>query len=76
MVDIRGLGGLEAMRGLSPVAVGTKGVRPVIGVKAESPGFAMEMGVNMERFAPGIMVIDPIPERGTRIQHENTMTHT
>lgn len=54
-VGIRGLLGVEAIRGLMPVAVVTKGVRPVIGVKGESPGVAMERGVNMARFVPGIM---------------------
>lgn len=63
-VGIRGLLGLEAIRGLMPVAVGTIGVRPVIGVKGESPGVAIEIGVNRARFVPGIMdMLDrgPIP---------------
>lgn len=42
-------------RGFRPVAVGTKGVRPVIGTMGVSPGVAMEMGVNRERFVPDIM---------------------
>lgn len=54
-VGIRGLLGVEAIRGLRPVVAVTKGVRPVIGVKGESPGVAMEIGVNMARFVPGIM---------------------
>lgn len=54
-VGIRGLVGVEAIRGLRPVAVGTNGVRPVIGVKGESPGVAMVIGVIMERFVPDIM---------------------
>lgn len=54
-VGIRGLEEEEAIRGLMPVAVGTKGVRPVIGVKGESPGVAMEIGVNIARFVMGIM---------------------
>lgn len=59
MVGIRGLEEVEAIKGLMPVAVGTKGVRPVIGVIVASPGFAMEMdiGVNMARFVPGIIDI-------------------
>lgn len=63
MVGIRA--GLEAIRGLRPVAVGTKGVRPVIGVMDmdESPGVAMDIGVNMERFAPGIMGTELIPRK-------------
>lgn len=54
-VGIRGLGEVEAIRGLMPVAVGTKGVRPIIGVIGESPGVAMETGVNIARFVPDIM---------------------
>lgn len=54
-VGIRGLVGLEAIRGLRPVAVGTKEVRPVIGVKGESPEVAMAIGVIMGRFVPPIM---------------------
>lgn len=64
MVGIMGMEEVEDISGLSPVAVGTKGVRPVIGAKGESPGVAMDMGVNMARFVPGIMdklVIEPIP---------------
>lgn len=60
MVGIRGLLWVEAIRGLRPVAVGIKGVRPAIG---ESPGVAMEIGVNMDRFVPGLMDMlgrDPI----------------
>ena len=56
------------MRGLRPVAIGTKGVRPVIGVKGESPGVANERGVNMLRFVPGIMDMldtEPIPRTHT-----------
>lgn len=63
IVGIRGLVGLEAIRGLRPVAVGTKGLRPDIGVMDESPGVAMDMGVNIERFAPGIMDTELIPEK-------------
>lgn len=68
IVGIRGLLGVEAIRGLMPVAVGTKGVRPVIGVKVESPGVAMGIGVNMARFVPGIMGMldtEPIPRTYT-----------
>lgn len=53
-VGIRGLEAVEAIRGLSPVAVGTKVEKPVIGVKGESPGVAMEIGFNMAMFVPGI----------------------
>lgn len=53
MDPIIGPEGVGAIRG--PVTVGTKGVRPVIGVIGESPGVAMEIGVNMARFVPGIM---------------------
>lgn len=52
IVGIRGRVLVETMRGLRPVAVGTKGLRPVMG---ESPGVAMEIGVNMARFVRGIM---------------------
>lgn len=55
MVGIRGRVGVGAIRGLRPVAVVTKGVRPDIGVKGESPAVDMEIGVNMVRFVPGIM---------------------
>lgn len=54
-VGIRGLLGVEAIRGLRPVVAGTIGVRPVIGVRGKSPGVAMVRGVNMVRFVPGIM---------------------
>lgn len=54
-MGIRGLVGFEAIRGLRPVAVGTNWVKPVIGAIGESPGDAMEMGVNIVRFVPGIM---------------------
>ncbi len=67
-VGIRGLMGVEATRGLRPVAVGTKGVRPVIGAKGESPGVAMDIEVNMARFVPGIMDMlgtAPIPRTHT-----------
>lgn len=71
MVVIKGLVGVEAIRGLRPVAVGTKGVMPVIGVKGESPGVTMEIGVNMPRFAPGIVGMvgtTPIPTGRTHKQ--------
>lgn len=55
MVGIRGLVGVDPISGFRPVAVGTNGVRPVIGAKGVSPGVVMEMGVNMARFVPGIM---------------------
>lgn len=55
MVVIKGLEAAEDIRGLRPVCIGTKGVTPAIGVKGESPGLAIEIGVNMPRFAPGIM---------------------
>lgn len=58
MVGIRGLLGVVTIRGLMPV----------IGVKVESPGVAMEIGVNMERFVPGIMDMFgrvPIPSKRT-----------
>lgn len=67
IVGIMGLVGAEAINGFSPVAVGCNGVRPAIGVRVESPGFAMERGVNMERFPPGIMGkvdTEPIPYAG------------
>lgn len=54
---IEGLVGVDATRGLRPVAVGTKGVKPDIGVKGESPGVVMGIGVNM----PDIVGIMPIP---------------
>lgn len=55
MVVIKGIVAAEDIRGLSPVCVGTRGVTPAIGVKGESPGVATEIGVNMPRFAPGMM---------------------
>lgn len=64
MVDIRGLVGVEAIMGLMPVGVGTKGCRPVIAVKGERPGVAMERGVNIAWFVPGILGMlgtGPIP---------------
>lgn len=60
-VGIRGLVGVEPIRGLSPVAVGTNGVRVVIGLRGKSPGVAIEIGFNIERFVPAIMDIEPIP---------------
>lgn len=60
MVGIMGLVGV-AIRGLRPVAVGTKGVRPVIGDIAESPGVDMDRGANRARFDPGIIVMPPMP---------------
>lgn len=66
--DIRGLIGVEAVRGFKPIAVGIRGVRPVIGVKDESPGVAMETGVNVERFAPSIMGMEPMPTTNTHQQ--------
>lgn len=62
MVGIMGLVEVEPIKGLRPVAVGTKGVRPVIGVICESPGVDIERGANMVRFDPGIMGIPPIPK--------------
>lgn len=55
MVGIMGRVGVEAIRGLRPVAVVTKGVRPDIGVKGENPAVDIEIGVNMARFVPCIM---------------------
>lgn len=54
-VGIRGLVGVDAISGFRPAAVGTKGVRPVIGAKGVSPEVDREMGVSMARFVPGIM---------------------
>lgn len=68
-VGIRGRVGVEAIRGLRPVAVGTNGVRPVIGVKGESPGVAMVIGAIMARFVPGIMDMlgtDTVPRTHTQ----------
>lgn len=73
-MGIMGLVGVEAIRGLRPVAVGTKWVRPVIGAIGESPGVAMERGVNMARFGPGIMDMlgrEPIP-RGHTVRGHNS----
>lgn len=55
MVGTMGCAGVEAIRGLRPVAGVTKGVRPDIGVKVESPAVDIEIGVNMARFVPCIM---------------------
>lgn len=66
---IRGLEAAEDIRGLRPVCVGTRGVTPAIGVIGESPGFTTEKGVNMPRFAPGIMGMlgtRPIPSGRTQ----------
>lgn len=64
MVGTMGRAGVEAIRGLRPVAGVTKGVRPDIGVKVENPAVDIDIGVNMARFVPGIMdmlVTVPIP---------------
>lgn len=60
-VGIRGLVAAEAISGFIPADVGTIGLRPVIGVKGESPGDAMERGVNMAKFDPPIMGTEPRP---------------
>lgn len=73
MVDIRGLVGVEAIMGLMPVGVGTKGCRPVIAVKGERPGVAMERGVNIAWFVPGILGMlgtGPIPRTHTHTHTE------
>lgn len=70
MVGIRGCEGVETIRGLRPVAVVTKGVRPDIGVMGASPVVDMEIGVNIAMFVPGIMdklCIVPTP-RAYKIQ--------
>lgn len=54
MAGISGCGGLEVIRGVMPVAVEARGVRPDIGAIGASPA---EIGVNMARFVPGIMVM-------------------
>lgn len=54
MVGISGCGGLEVIRGVMPVAVEARGVRPDMGAIGASPA---EIGVNMARFVPGIMVM-------------------
>lgn len=53
-VGNRGCVGAAVVRGLRPVAVGIKVVRPDIGVKPASPAGDMGIGVNMVRFVPGI----------------------
>lgn len=67
MAGISGCGGLEVIRGVMPVAVEARGVRPDMGAIGASPA---EIGVNMARFVPGIMVMlgtTPSPK---------TQTHT
>lgn len=55
MVGIRGCGVAEVLRGVKPVAVGPIGVRPDMGARGASPAAGRDIGVNMERFVPGIM---------------------
>lgn len=79
MVGIRGLVGVEDIRGFRPVAVGTKGVMPVIGVKVESPGVAMAIGVIMERFVPGLIDMlgtDTIPRTHTQTELSELFYYT
>lgn len=54
-VGIKGCVGVGVIRGLRPVAVVTKGVRPDIGVKVASPVVDMGIRVNIPMFVPGIM---------------------
>lgn len=79
MEGIRGLEEEGAIKGLRPVAVGTNGARPVIGVKCESPGVAMEIGVNMARFVPGIMLDPeaiPITHKSKPVRTRADIMHT
>lgn len=55
MVGIRGCGVAEVMRGVKPVAVGARGARPDMGARGARPAAGTDIGVNMERFVPGIM---------------------
>lgn len=55
MVGMRGCGVVEVIRGVIPVAVGARGVRPGMGAKGASPAAGTDIGVNMVRFVPGIM---------------------
>lgn len=76
MVGIRGRVGVEAIRGLRPVAVVTKGARPDIGVKGESPAVDMEIGVNMARFVPGIMdMLGTVPMPGSQTTKQTYLGH-
>lgn len=78
MVVNKGLVGVEDIRGLRTVGAGTKGVTPAIGVKGESPGFAIDIGVNMPRLAPGIVAmvgITPIPA-GRRHKYVHPLNDT
>lgn len=68
-VGIMGLGGVEPISGLSPVDAGMYGLRPVIGVKAESPGDATDVGANMARLEPAIKGMKPIPTTNTHKLH-------
>lgn len=57
-VGNRGCVGAAGIRGLRPVAVVTKVVRPDIGVKVAHPAADMGIGVNMVMFFRGTV---PIP---------------
>lgn len=70
-VGIKGCVGAAVIRGLRPVAVATKGVRPDIGVKVASPAADMGIGVNMPMFVPGIMDM-----LGTELIPTTHPTHT
>lgn len=63
MAGISGCGGLEVIRGVKPVAVEARGVRPDMGAIGASPA---EIGVNMARFVPGIMVMLGTPSPKTQ----------
>lgn len=54
MAGISDCGGLEVIRGVMPVAVEARGGRPDMAAIGASPA---EIGVNMARFVPGILVM-------------------
>lgn len=67
-VGNRGCVGAAGIRGLRPVAVVTKVVRPDIGVKVARPAADMGIGVNMVMFFPGIMdMLGTVPIPTTQI---------
>lgn len=67
-VGNRGCVGTAGIRGLRPVAVVTKVVRPDIGVKVACPAADMGIGVNMVMFFPGIMdMLGTVPIPTTQI---------
>lgn len=55
MVGMRGCGVAEVIRGVMPIAVGARGVRPDMGARGASPAVGTVIGVNMPRFFPVIM---------------------